>query len=237
MLSFDWNGKNSRDFGIWVLEPPDLSFAAERVNAQPIPGRAGELIFREGADVYDSMTLSMKLWLPDGSAAATVGDWLRGSGELRVGNRPDGHYKARVSNQIDLKKVSRKGADLNFTVNFRCDPFFYHDAPPDLVLTEAGNVENPGNVAARPAISVKGTGGEVVLMVGEQIVTLNIPSAGAECVIDSDMEECYSVEGGAYVNRNGIMAGDFPRLLPGVNPVSWSGGVESVTIRPRWRSR
>ncbi len=70
--------------------------------------------------------------------------------------------------------------------------------------------------------------GETTLMVGLYIVELE--GISGSITLDSPLMEAYS--GATSSNEN--MSGDFPTLAPGMNVVSWSGGVAKVGIEPNW---
>ena len=96
-------------------------------------------------------------------------------------------------------------------------------------LTASGSyVTNPGNVFSEPVITVTGSG-EVTLIVGMTIVELELSGS---ITIDTPLMEAYS----GVMSANSAMSGDFPKLLPGQNTVSWSGSVSKVLIQPNWRN-
>jgi phage-related protein len=57
---------------------------------------------------------------------------------------------------------------------------------------------------------------------------------GGSVVIDSETMECFDSAGRLANDR--VSMDEFPRLLPGDNPVTWSGNVTSVLIDGRWRN-
>lgn len=88
-----------------------------------------------------------------------VGGWLRGAGELVLGNRPGSYYKARVVNQISIEKLMRGRPHRVFSAVFRCALFRYVYPPPAAArFTSSGNIMNLGNVYAEPVITVTGRG-------------------------------------------------------------------------------
>lgn len=67
------------------------------------------------------------------------------------------------------------------------------------------------------------------LMVGTTIVELE--NISGSIVIDSALQEAY--QGTTLMNDH--MNGEFPRLKPGANAISWTGTVTKVVVRPNWR--
>ena len=88
---------------------------------------------------------------------------------------------------------------------------------------------NPGSVYSEPIVTVTGSG-NITLMVGTTIVELE--NISGSIVIDSVLQEAY--QGTTLMNDH--MNGEFPRLKPGANAMSWTGAVTKVVIQANWRS-
>ena len=100
---------------------------------------------------------------------------------------------------------------------------------PAITVTQSGSfVTNPGNVYAEPVITVYGSG-TITLMVGLTIIELE--GISGSITLNSSLQEAYS----GTTGMNSAMSGDFPKLLPGNNAVSWTGNVTKVDIQPNWR--
>ena len=226
---FEWNGKRCTEYGIHVSEQPPLTLPAERVTFTDVPGRSGSLTTLEGEDVYEDMVLTAQCFIQSSARVPEIAGWLRGSGTVTFANRPGGFYHARVVNQIPFEKILRGNPHRSFAVNFRCKPFWYADAEDPVTLTQSGTfVSNPGSVYSEPVITVYGSG-SITLMVGMTIIELE--GVSGSITLDSQLQEAYSGETGL----NSAMSGDFPKLLPGNNAVSWTGNVTKVEIQPNWR--
>ena len=184
----------------------------------------------EGDYIYDDMILTVNCWIESLSSLDAVAKWLRGSGTVRFANRPAGVYYARVCNQIPFEKILRGNPQRSFTVTFRCKPFLYLDNSPDTTITASGStITNPGAVDSEPLIKVYGSG-DITLMVGTQIVELE--DISSQIFLDSEIQEAYK----GTTSQNNHMSGEFPKLLPGMNAISWTGNVTSIVISPRWRT-
>ena len=226
---FLWNGQDCRQYGIHVTEQPPITIPAERSKQTVVPGRPGSLTTLEGEDVYDDLLLTATCFLADPARITAIAAWLRGGGTVTFANRIGGHYKARVANQIPFEKVLRGNPHRSFAVNFRSFPFWYRDNVSDITVTASGTfITNPGTVYAEPIITVTGAG-NISLMVGTTPVELE--NIQGSITLDCELKEAYS--GSTLMNSH--MTGDFPRLQPGANAVSWSGAVTKVVIQPRWR--
>ena len=227
---FSWNGQRCTTFGIHVSEQPPVTTPSERVTFTDVPGRPGSLTTLEGDDVYDDMILTATCFIESLNNLTVISSWLKGSGTVTFANRPDGYYQARVVNQIPFEKILRGNPHRSFAVNFRCKPFLYLNNSPTLTVTNSGTfITNPGSVYSEPVITVNG-GGDITLIIGMTIVELS--GVSGSITLDSALQEAYS----GFTSLNSQMSGEFPRLLPGQNAISWMGNVSSLTIQPNWRT-
>ena len=226
---FSWNNVKSTDYGVHITVQPSVIRASERVTFTNVPARSGSLTTLEADDVYDDFILLVECVVSDLSRIHEIGAWLKGAGVLRLAARPGGFFYARFANQIEFAKVLRNHEHRTFTVNFRCQPFWYAEAVTPITLTASGGtITNPGNAPSEPVITDYGSG-EITLMVGLTIVELE--DISGSITLDGPLMEAY--KGTTSMNNN--MSGDFPMLTPGMNAVSWSGSVTKIEVRPNWR--
>jgi phage-related protein len=226
---FSWNGVRCTEYGIHVSEQPHMTIPAERATFTNVPGRSGSLTTLEGDDVYDDLILTATCFVQDVNRIPEIAAWLKGGGKVTFANRPGGFYHARIVNQISFEKILRGNPHRSFAVNFRCKPFWYAENVEPITLTvSGGTITNPGNVPSEPVITVYGSG-EITLMVGLTVVELE--GISGSITLDSPLMEAYS----GTISMNDNMNGDFPTLAPGMNAVSWSGGVTKIEVRPNWR--
>ncbi len=226
---FEWNGERCTAYDIHITEQPSVIRASERATFTNVPARSGSLTTLEAVDVYDDFILPMACGVADLSRISEIGGWLKGAGTLALASRPGGFYYARIANQIEFVKVLRNHPNRTFTVNYRCQPFWYmRGVMPIMLTTSGGAITNPGNIFAEPVITVYASG-DITLMVGLYIVELE--GVSGSITLDTQLMEAYS--GAESMNDN--MSGDFPTLAPGMNAVSWSGTVTKIEILPNWR--
>ena len=226
---FEWNGERCTAYGSHITEQPSVIRASERATFTNVPSRSGSLTTLEGDDVYDDFILPVECAVADLSRISELGGWLKGAGTLALASRPGGFYYARIANQIEFMKVLRNHPNRTFTVNFRCQPFWYAQGISPVTLTTSGGaITNPGNIFSEPVITVYGSG-DITLMVGLYIVELE--GISGSFTLDTPLMEAYS--GPTSMNDN--MSGDFPTLAPGITPVSWSGTVTKIEVLPNWR--
>ena len=226
---FIWNGVDCRTYGIHVSELPPITIPAERTTQTNVPGRPGSLTTLEGRDVYDDMLLAAQCFISDPTQIPAIAAWLKGAGTVVLPNRPGGHYRARIANQIPFEKILRGNPHCSFAVNFRCFPFWYQDNVAETTVTVSGTtITNPGSVYSEPVLTVTGSG-DITLTVGTTIVELT--GITDSIVIDCALKEAY--KGTTLMNEH--MSGDFPILVPGLNAISWTGNVTRVVVKPNWR--
>ena len=234
---FKWNGVSCVQYGIYVTELPPPTIPSERVTHTNVPGRAGSLTTLEGDYVYDDVVLSCTCVIAYPSKIPAIAGWLRGSGTVTFADRDGGFYYATIANQIPFEKILRGNPHRIFTINFRCQPFWYEsNVAPKNIQPASGStngyvtMNNPGNVPSEPIITVTGTG-EITLMVDMTIIELS--DIDGEITIDSALQEAYS----GTTSMNSCMSGDFPTLPPGSSTISWTGNVTFLTVEPNWRHR
>lgn len=234
---FSFGDKATWDFPIMRVERyPNASGAVRQYKTYSVPGRNGDLHFDEKA--FQNYTQSYDVYFhASGLAnveAHAVKAWLLGTaGYQRLVDVYDpGHYRmAMVTGEIDIRNHFNKYG--KFTVSFDCDPRAFllsGDAPVEFAAP--GVILNPTAYIALPLVAVTGNGAGTVSING---TTVDIKAISGGLILDCENENAYSVSGGAQANENGnIYAPEFPELSPGENGVTFSGGITSITITPRW---
>lgn len=232
---FSFNGRSSTEFGM-IASGEGVHNAAERdLKRISIAGRNGDLIQDNGR--YKNITISypvaiFKDFARNADAAKT---WLMADSnyhQLSDGYYPDYFRLAVFSGPIDfdMQLQNRIGQT---TLKFDCKPQrFLYSGLETIPFNAPGELRND-YFPALPLITVHGTGDGTVA-VGDTVV--RIIGQTDTIVLDCDLLNAYheTVEG-VRENRNScISAPAFPTLLPGVNTIGWTGGVERLEIIPRW---
>ena len=227
---FEWNGTRCTEYGIYVSEQPSVTIPQERSTQTKIPGRPGTLTTLEGEDVYDEMTLTATCFIRDHALISSIAGWLKGGGKVTFANRPGGFYHARIANQIPFEKILRGNPHCSFAVNFRCSPpFWYASDVEDVEITTSSYVlVNPGSVYSEPIIQVFGSG-DITLIINDSFIELE--GIEGSITLNSVIQETY--QGETLLNEK--MEGEFPRLKPGNNLISWTGSVSRLVVTPNWR--
>lgn len=237
---FSWNGVKCTEKGMHVLNQPGESRPAERMTTEKIFGRSGSLTKLEGDGVFDDVIKTCDCLVKDPTKIPEISRWLSGRGRVTFATRTGGHYMGRVSNQIDFTKVLRGNPHRKFTVNFRCDPYWYYDNVADITVSGSGtSVTNPGTAEAVPKIKITGSG-DITLMVtgGGTAQSVVLTGIDGGIILDGPNQEAYAIPAGGSAtaaSMNDKMDGEFLTLAPGANQIAWTGSVTSIVITPNWR--
>ena len=236
---FTFGGECSRDHNMILTKAPPHIVAERDVETHSVAGRSGDLMHDNGR--YKNVSLPYECAILPGKTqtlreAANDAVLILSStpGYFRLENSfcPETFRMARISKQISIESVVEKAG--KFTVNFDCKPqrFLISGEAPFEYL-EPSFIVNPTRFAAKPLIVVYGTG-PGVLTVGKTVV--EIKELEDQVTLDCEVENAYRQVGeGAPENKNKtVYAIPFPELLPGENTVTWTGGITSVRITPRW---
>ncbi len=228
---FRFKDVRSTDYGAYVSEYPAATIPEERVEFKPVPGRSGELTQLEGDAVYEDIILAFACYLADLSQRDLISAWLRGRGELELGNHPGRCYRARAVSQIELKKILRGRDARSFDAVFRCKPFQYEVDPEPYRFTRPTTIANEGTLPASPILRVQGTG-NVVLTVGARSVALD-NMAGTVTIDCEAMTAYHAGDTEARVSITLLDKG-WPVLGLGDTRISWSGDVRLITMDANW---
>lgn len=229
----DFRGVRSTTHGVIVEDYPPVTLSEERAKDEEIPGRSGSLTVREGDAVYDDIVLSFGCRARDLTTIDQISAWIRGSGTLVRGDIPDRSYLARCVNQTELATIIRGRTHRRFPLVFRCQPYryAYPTPPPQTITSSPGSINNPGTADAYPLITIVGSG-DVALTIGAK--TLSVESLASQVTYDT--ETGFALDGSGGDLTPTVSLSEWPLAIkPGINTVSWTGSVTSVTITRPWR--
>jgi phage-related protein len=229
---FTWKGTSSETKNIIVDRYPTMVKPRMRTEAVTIPGKSGTLTLKESDYAYDPIKLKVECSVETTAAAMVAAGWLQGSGTLILGNESDRSYRARVDEEVVFEQMERGQEPRSFSVTFDCQPYRYlNPAASDIeITTSPTTANNPDNAASEPLIKVEGSG-DVVLTIGTQIIELDGLTDGI--ILDCEMQDAFNLAKTALMNE--AVTGDFPKLDPGANVITFTGTVSKITITPRWR--
>jgi len=236
-LYFIWKGEKSDTKGITVVEYPPIIHPKERGQQIVIPGRNGDVTLLEGESgtVFDPYTRTVDCYALAGQNDAEIAAWLRGTGELVIGDRPDRVYKAAVSENFEISRALH-GKYREFSIPFYIQPLGGKYPPEtNITVTSSGrSIYNPGDVPSMPKVTVNGSGA-VSLTIGGTAVGLSLTTG----TIVLDWESGVVTNAAGTQSLAAFVTGGPQRIPVGSSAVSWrsvnNGSVSSVVIEPRWR--
>jgi phage-related protein len=233
---FIWNGIDCRSKGVIMRGPAAIIRAEERVRHVEIPGVAGDLTETEGENIYNSYIQTISISVKGGFNVRNIYKWLRGAGYVTFSGEPDRKQAARVIGAITLNRVSRNIDHWAGEVQFYCQPFKEKLREETVSVSSSGaTVRNDGDAIAYPKITVNAgaAGQNIVLAMGGHALQINMTGmADTGCVIDCASQTVTNYAG--TVNLTHLSSGEFPRLLPGNNTVTFVNA-SSLDIEKRER--
>jgi len=234
--TFYLDGIDAQEVGIRLQEPIKFTAAIPDVQSNNVPGRNGTLLTYSGA--YGNRKGDVKCFALDEAVISTIddiNDFLFskfGYRRLECSDDINHFWLAKVNHSARIEQRMRTLAPFELTFDCKPQRFLISGEAPFEYL-EPSFIVNPTRFAAKPLIVVYGTG-PGVLTVGKTVV--EIKELEDQVTLDCEVENAYRQVGeGAPENKNKtVYAIPFPELLPGENTVTWTGGITSVRITPRW---
>lgn len=240
---FKWNGVSCSTYGVHVLSQPTIISPLERAEYVNIPGKSGSLTMLDGDYVYDDINLSITCVIDNPDNVTAITKWLIGKGEIIFASRSEGYYKGRIANQISFEKAVKGNPHHLFTIQFRCEPFFYLNSGKTVISATSSStqINNVGNVPSAPLLVINGSG-DGTIMCGSSTMLIDFGSeerAIADIKLDCEAKIAYRGTAGDAQNPLVLygtrVTGDWLTIPAGESYFVFSGGVTSASITPRWR--
>lgn len=231
--TFTFNNINSSQFHMYCSNGGTYDAPERDVKSVAVPGRNGELTIDNGRFANSKVKFPCFVAKQFAANAENIRGWLmtpRWYCRLEDDAHPDEFRMARYVGGVSFEpKYTDKEATLE--VVFSCMPQrFLTSGEYALKYTEkSGSImPNPTQFDANPLVTVYGSGSGSVVIAGKAI---SISDISGSVTIDCETMNAYN---GAE-NRNGtINVNEWPVLPPGQASYSFSGGVTSIEITPRW---
>lgn len=224
-----FNGKSSKDFGVYISGLNTYNAPERDVEVLSIPGKNGDLTIDNGR--YKNITVSYPAFIYDQFDQNIEGlrnYLLSQSGYKRLEDtyHPEEFRLGRFRGEFSAKVVDWLEAG-EFDLEFDCYPQrFLKSGEQPLTFTAAGSIHNE-YMPSKPLIRAYGTGSFTISGVSVQITTANEYTD-----IDCELMEAY--KGSTNCNGNIVLTnGTFPVLNQGDNSVGISG-LTRIEITPRW---
>lgn len=229
------NGVSSRSIkGLLISELAPIAKPAQRVQAEQIDGRDGDIITPLGFAAYDKV---IKIGLTYEYVIDDIIEFFNSSGKVVFSNEPDKYYFYAIYEQIDFERLIRfKTAEVTFHVQ----PFKFSDTENEQTFNISGSSEiqirNNGNYYSRPTITITGAGDINLYINGTQLLTMSLGTIARTIIIDSTDMNAYNEDRTVLLNR--LVSGDYDniRLKVGNNSITFDGSVSQVVINnySRW---
>jgi len=231
-----FSGVSSATYGIQVERPPEYETPEREYDVTPIPGRNGDIVQDNGS--YKNVNRAYEIAIGSlektyTSMAKDIGVWLHSSPgyrRLEDSYEPDYFRFAMYKEGNVLSNLHQHAGRTK--INFNCKPQRYLKTGETAIIasTTPKVIANPTNQIALPLIRVKGSGAGVLNVGG---YTVTISSITSYIDIDSEVQDAYSAST-TNLNLYVTLSKGYPKLIPGNNTITFSGGITSVEVTPRW---
>ncbi|MEW4236013.1 phage tail family protein [Bacillus thuringiensis] len=225
MLDIGIDNELASSYGLGLVGRPVIPTAKQKVEHIEIPGRHGSLT-KKGA--YENVPFKVKLNMLERENIKPfirrAKPWLL-QGKTLFFTDDDVYRKIKHVEMGDIiTEIEEHG---EFEVDFTLDPFEYTEDV-NLKLTKPGVIYNPGTIESEPKFWIVGNG---TFRITINNVSFQIKDVNGSVVIDSEVLEAYT----DTISMNNKMVGQFPIFNVGENTIEWSGAIQFMEIRPRWR--
>ena len=224
-----FNNKNLDEFDTYATNAGVYSAPARNYESIPVAGRNGNLIFESKSleNIEHSYPVIVMSDF-DKNYAALKAYLLSQKGYKRLSDTfyPDEFYLATFSRFDSVKQKFLHGTMGTCILIFERKPQRYLKSGEKVItLLSNSTIKNPCQFDALPRVRVHGSG---TLNIGDTSVTINTQSEYLD--IDCELQEVLQAGGNLDVT---LTNGEFPKLTPGNNTISFTG-ISKVEITPRW---
>ena len=223
------NNVSSRSIqGLLISELPPISKPQQRIQAETVDGRDGDIVTPLGFAAYDKL---VKISLTYEYDIDDIIEFFNSEGKVVFSNEPEKYYKYAIYKQIDFERLVRfKTAKVNFHVQ----PFKYSDTESTKTFNFAGlsgslTIRNNGNYFSRPTIKITGSGDINLYINGVQLLNISL-NTNETIIIDAESMNATSADGSTLLNRRVIGDYDNIKLKVGSNTISFNGTVSKILI-------
>lgn len=226
-----FNNKSSADCRIQVAHPPGYAYPERDYTITHIPGRNGDIIQDNGCYKNVERTYEVSFDAPNedfATYANAVSAWLHsttGYARLEDSYEPNYYRMATYQESNIFENLYNQAGTA--TIVFECKPQRFLKTGDNIITIQNSlTIMNPTGFEAYPLFKVTGTSG--VLTVNGNSITFS--SIDNFVMLDCELQDAYKEN----INKNSTISGTFPVLKTGSNTISWTGGISSVTMKPRW---
>lgn len=226
-------GRASYDFGIHISGEALFDAPKRKYSSQEIPGRNGDLLIDERA--FENITVKYPSGIID-NMPARVKEFINYAGSkagyqrLEDTYNPDEFRLAQYAGGTKVKAEEYMNRVGTFDLEFNCKPQrFLKSGEQQIKFQSAGHLLNKTNFGSQPKLHITGSGNGTV-RIGDYIITITSLNE----YMDIDCELMDATKGTLNENAKVSFNADSFLIEPGENGISFTGGVQSVIITPRW---
>ncbi|MHB0798282.1 phage tail protein [Bacillus thuringiensis] len=225
MLDIGIDNELASSYGLGLVGRPVIPTAKQKVEHIEIPGRHGSLT-KKGA--YENVPFKVKFNMLE---RENIKPFIRCAKPWLLQGRTLFFTDDEVYRKIKHVEIGDITTEIEehgeFEVDFTLDPFEYTEDV-NLKLTKPGVIYNPGTMESDPKFWIMGNG---TFRITINDVSFQIKDVNGSVIIDSEILEAYT----DTISMNHKMVGQFPMFNVGENTIEWSGAIQFMEIRPRWR--
>lgn len=217
----------------YIASDPHIIRPARKMTVTPIAGTNREVVDME--DAWETYEQPYSLFLGDGTEDSIQEELdevarvlFKKGWQILLDDYEPKHYRlAYYKGGFDTEnRHTRLG---KFDISFICRPERYLREGNDPIEAESGDtITNPTTYAAKPLIHITGSGSGSVTIGG---TTMSFTGLVDYLNIDCDRMDVYRQP---TENKNNLMTGNFPEIPAGDSTVTFTGGIATVTITPRF---
>ena len=236
---FIFNGQSSDELGIKIKSKSIYGSNKPDVTLISIPGRSGDVVSSNNR--IANGTVSYVCFLPAKSISElsvkmrNVRKWLYTEPDryhwLSDSYDPSFLRKAIYNSKLDVTdQANRIGS---FTVSFSVHPMRYLEEGLEAVAVSSGDsLFNPYPFTSKPYLKIYGNGAGVLTVQSESNTkSWQIANIDGYVECDSDLMSFYK---GSSLKNSNVTGTGYPELEAGENTITFSGGITSIEIIPRW---
>ena len=215
---------------VLIENAPETNRPARKVDRYEVPGRNGDIVVAQ--DAWENVPRTYDLVAYGGDynqMTSALMEWLYApSGYQRLEDSFDAlvYRLAYVSEATDIENLVNENGRC--TVSFECDPRrFLKTGESAVTLSGTGTITNPTRFAAKPVITVSGSGNGTIECGGNTITIAGIYDG---MTIDCEQMDAYA----GTTNLNNLVSGSFPVIPGGEQTITITGGITSISVVPNW---
>ena len=228
-----FGGEASSDYGMVVSEAPTFERSQRKATVYNVPGRNGSVVFQQ--DAWEDVQRPYKVWLEqtkDNTLAEQVDAveaWLnslKGYQRLEDSFEPDVFRLAYYNGGDSFSNEMTAYGESTLRFTCRAERFLKSGEQP-ITVANGDVINNPTRYTSKPLIHIEGSG-IVSVTIGGKTISANITDY---INIDCDSQNAYRL---ANENKNSLISGNFPLILPGANTIGITGTTTKVEVTPRF---